>query len=130
MTDQTQEVLNHHLSAFVENNVDEIMKDFTEESEVWLAEGPLKGLAQIRGFFTSIFPLFPTGQTQLNLTQMIVKDELAYITWNADSPQAHVPTGSDSFLVKNGKIVCQTAVVQINLKPALNSIRKDLAESL
>jgi|SRR6516225_464218 hypothetical protein len=118
MTEQTQAVLNHHLSAFVENNLDEIMKDFTEESEVWLAEGPLKGLAQITGFFTSIFPLFPSGQTQLNLTQMIVKDEMAYIAWNADSPQAHVPIGSDSFLVKNGKILFQTAVVQIVPKEA------------
>ena len=118
MTDQTQAVLNHHLSAFVENDLDEIMKDFTEESELWTAEGPLKGLSQIQGFFSSMFPLFPTGQTQLNLTQMIVKDEMAYVAWNSDSPQASVPVGSDSFLVRNGKILLQTVAAQVILKPS------------
>ena len=30
---KTQEIVNHHLSGFSEADVNEIMKDFTEESE-------------------------------------------------------------------------------------------------
>lgn len=34
----------HHLAAFGDNDLDEIMKDYTDTSEVLCKEGLLKGL--------------------------------------------------------------------------------------
>ena len=41
---KTQEVINHHLSAFLDADLNEIMKDFTEDSELLTPDGALKGL--------------------------------------------------------------------------------------
>ncbi|RYE53708.1 MAG: nuclear transport factor 2 family protein, partial [Sphingobacteriales bacterium] len=58
---KTAEVLTHHLAAFGNNDLDEIMKDYTEESEVLTATGTLKGLTPIRDFFADYFKVIPTG---------------------------------------------------------------------
>src|SRR5206468_10683122 len=41
---RTEEILNHHLSAFIDADVNEIMKDFTEDSELLTPDGPIKGV--------------------------------------------------------------------------------------
>ncbi len=52
---KTQEVVTRHLSAFNDADVDEILKDFTEDSELLTPDGPLKGLAVIRSFYGEVF---------------------------------------------------------------------------
>ena len=54
---KTQEILNHHVSAFIETDVNEIMKDFTEESELLTPDGAVKGMNAIRSFFEEILAL-------------------------------------------------------------------------
>jgi hypothetical protein len=109
----TREVLMHHLTAFGENNIDEMMKDYSEESCLCLPDGKLTGLNSIRSFFIEVFKLFPAGKTQLDIKQMIIDNSRAYIAWSADSPVIAVPIGTDSFEIENGIIVWQTAAMHI-----------------
>jgi hypothetical protein len=109
---KTQEILNHHLSAFMEADVDEVLKDFTEESELLTPDGALKGLNAIRSFLEEVFKMVPKGST-LEPKQMIVRDNLAYITWSGESPFVSIPLGTDSFIIENDKIVYQTLAAHI-----------------
>ena len=109
---KTQEILNHHLSAFMEADIDEILKDFTEESELLTPDGALKGLNAIRSFLEEVFKMVPKGST-LETKQMIVRDNLAYITWFGESPFVSIPLGTDSFIIENDKIVYQTLAAHI-----------------
>lgn len=108
-----QQVLNHHLKAFIENNLDEIMLDYSDESFILLPEGKITGLNAIRSFFETAFLLFPAGNTKLELTQTIIENNLVYITWKADSPVISVPLGCDTFNIQNGIIIWQTAALYI-----------------
>jgi hypothetical protein len=54
METSTSDVLNHHLSAFGEGNVEEILKDYTEDSIILHPDGVVKGLQQIEAFFTEV----------------------------------------------------------------------------
>ena len=112
----TQSVIQHHLSAFSENNVEEIMKDYTEASCVCTPDGKLSGLAAIKSFYNNVIPLFPAGKTELEIKQMIFHDDKAYLSWNSDSPVASIPLGTDSFEIKDGKITWQTMAAQIIIK--------------
>ncbi len=105
--------LQHHLEAFGNNDIDEIMKDYTEKSEIWTPEGAIVGLDAISAFMSYAFTLFPKNSTRLDLKQMIVKGNKAYIAWSADSAVITVPLGSDTFEIKEGKIVLQTAAIHI-----------------
>jgi predicted SnoaL-like aldol condensation-catalyzing enzyme len=113
---KTGVILQHHLTAFSENDIDEIMKDYTEASFLCTPDGKLDGLAAIRSFFTEVIKLFPSGKTNLAIKQLIISNDIVYITWTSDSPVAEVPMGSDSFEIKDGKIVWQTLAAHILLK--------------
>ena len=108
----TQEVLNHHISAFVDGNIEEIMKDYDENSELLSPNGTFKGLNGVRSFFEEVFKLFPKG-SEFKMDQYIVRDELIYITWKAESSVVDVPFGSDTFLFKDDKISLQTVAVHV-----------------
>jgi limonene-1,2-epoxide hydrolase len=108
-----QTTVEHHLEAFRNNDIDEIMKDFTEQSEVWTPEGAIVGLEAISAFFSYAFTLFPKDSTRLDIKQMIVKGNKVYIVWNAESAIINVPIGTDSFEIKDGKILWQSTAIQI-----------------
>jgi ketosteroid isomerase-like protein len=103
----TREVLNHHLTAFGGNDLDEILKDYTEESQVLTPAGPLKGLAAIHTFFGDFFAQIPTG-SEFEMQQLSVVDNVAYILWNSKSAVATIPLGTDSFFLEDDKIRLHT----------------------
>ena len=109
---KTVEILNHHLSAFIETNIDEIMKDFTESSEVLTPDGALKGLAAIRSFFVEVFKILPKGST-LELKQQMIRDNIAYVVWTADSSFVSIPLGADTFIMENDTILYQIVAAHI-----------------
>jgi hypothetical protein len=104
---KTQEVIAHHLSAFNDADVDEILKDFTEDSEIFTPEGVLKGLNVIRSFYEEIFKMVPKGSA-LEMKQMFIRENIAYVAWSCESLFVTIPIGADSFIVENDKIKYQT----------------------
>ena len=117
----TEAVLYHHLEAFVNADLDELLKDYTEESEVWTNDGVLAGIDAISQFYRYVFTILPKNQSQLTLKQKIVKDDRVFITWMADSPFINIPMGNDGFLINEGKIVWQIACAHIVQKNEDNS---------
>ncbi|RYY23943.1 MAG: nuclear transport factor 2 family protein [Sphingobacteriaceae bacterium] len=99
----TEQVLNHHLTAFGDNDLEEILKDYTEESEVFTPDGPLKGLDEIRKMFEDFFYAIPKGST-FKMKQSTVKGTIAYIAWESDSAIAKIPIGTDTFFMEGDKI--------------------------
>jgi hypothetical protein len=56
----TSDVLGHHLQAFGDCDLDEIMADFTDDSVLFTPNGALKGLELRRlSLVTSVVPLHP-----------------------------------------------------------------------
>jgi SnoaL-like domain len=110
----TQEnVFQHHLEALGKNDIDELMKDYTEQSELWTPDGAIVGLKAISSFFSYAFTLFPKDKTKLEIKKMIAKDNKVYIVWTADSPIVNVPFATDSFEIKEGKILWQSTAIQM-----------------
>ena len=99
----TNEVLIHHLTAFGNNDLEEILKDYTDESEILTPAGKLTGLADIRTFFADFFALIPTG-SPFGMNQKIVTGNVAYIVWHSDSALATLPVGTDTFFLIDDKI--------------------------
>jgi len=109
---RTKEILDHHLSAFIETDVEEIIKDFSEQSELLTPQGPLTGLGSIRSFFVEIFKAMPKGST-LELKQEIIRDNVAYIVWTGESPFVSIPFGTDTFVIEGDRIIYQALAAHI-----------------
>lgn len=113
-SERSQKVVEHHLGSFGSNDLAAVMEDYTEESIVATPDTTFVGLQQIEGFFASLFPLFPTEGTVLELDRMFIENDLAYIVWHASTPSVSVPLGTDTYIILNDKITKQTFAGVIN----------------
>jgi len=101
----TEAVLQNHLRAAT-IGVDAILEDYTEESVLVTHDATYRGRAEIRGFFTALFNTLPAGffETMKVNRQELVGDH-AYLLW--ERPPM-IPRATDTFVVRNGKILFQT----------------------
>jgi ketosteroid isomerase-like protein len=113
MSANTSDVLAHHLNAFAQGNVDETLKDYTDDSILMHPDGIVKGLAELGSFFSEIYKAFPPGNYSFEMRRQEVHGEVAYIVWKADTPSLDVPVGTDTFVIRDGKIVVQTFAGQL-----------------
>ena len=61
--------------------------------------------------------IIPPG-SDFQMSKQAVEGEVAYIVWSASSPKYDVPLGTDTFIVRDGKIMFQTFAGQIIPKNA------------
>lgn len=101
----TTEVQQHHISAFGVG-LDEIMKDYSEDSVVISQDSTARGLEEIRAFFQEFLDNFPAEAWEsFEMLKVEVVGEVAYQVWKAPP---FVNVGTDTFLIRNGKILIQT----------------------
>ena len=114
--DVTKEVLNHHWKTFQANDLEGTMADYTEESILITPDRIYTGMTEIRENFEAAFAVFPTGSTAMQLNKSVVQQDVAYIIWEATSPKIKLTYGTDTFIIRDGKILRQTyAGVAANL---------------
>lgn len=106
--DKTKEVLDHHWKAFIENRLDEVMADYTEESVLITPDKTFKGLAEIRKNFEDAYKIFPKDKTAFHLNKSVIDRDVAYILWQAKTPTFNLTYATDTFIIRNGKIIRQT----------------------
>jgi hypothetical protein len=103
---QTQATLAHHLQSFGQKSVDGILSDYTEASLIMTPNGPLKGLVEVRKFFTTFIETLPEGFLgAFKILRQEVVGETAYIIWQA---APWVTFATDTFIVQDSKISIQT----------------------
>jgi len=107
-------ILTRHLNAFMEHDLKTLMSDYTEESVMVTPQGTYSGPKEIEGFFTDLIVYFPKLQTSFELDKTVVVDELILIVWHARTPRLVVPFATDTFIMKEGKILCQTFAGELN----------------
>jgi ketosteroid isomerase-like protein len=116
-TEQTGKILLRHWEAFGAGDINAIMADYAEDAVVITPDGLLKGNAQIRSLFAHIFAsMFPPDLSSLNLTKQVVEGEMAYILWSGSSPRCSASFATDTFVIRDGKIVAQTFAAQLEEK--------------
>ena len=110
----TEATLVHHLEAFGEGDVDEILKDYTPESVIITPDGSLHGLGEIRPFFEKMTTeIAAPGTYEFEMLKQVIEGEIAYIAWTFESEKVSIPFGSNTFVIRDGKIVTQTFAAQM-----------------
>jgi uncharacterized protein (TIGR02246 family) len=113
----TEEVLKNHLRAFATGDADEVIKDFTEDSVFVLPDATLRGLDSIRTAYKKFFEsLFKPGTYTITLDRSEVVGDVAYIVWHSVNQGADVTLGTDTFVIRDGKIAVQTVALKIENK--------------
>ncbi len=106
--DKTKEILDHHWTAFKANDLEETMKDYAEESVLITPNATYSGLDEIRNNFVVAFKMFPKDSATFTLDKSIVVKDVGYILWKSKTPRFNLTYGTDTFVIRDGKIIRQT----------------------
>ena len=103
----TETTVRRHLQAFLrQQGMTAILSDYADDALFLSEEKTYHGLREIGKFFEDfIASLPPRAIDQFRLRTLRAVGEVAYITWSAGH---ELPLGTDTFLVRDGKIVSQT----------------------
>jgi ketosteroid isomerase-like protein len=114
----TQEILTHHLTCFGAGDLEGILSDYSEDIVFFLPDGPIKGPAAMKPFFEAMFAEFSKPGITFELHNQSVEGDYAYIFWSADTPDNTYEAGTDTFVIRDGKIVAQSFSANITPKAA------------
>jgi ketosteroid isomerase-like protein len=110
----TGHVLNHHLQALGGGRLDDVLEDYVEDSVLITPDGTNKGLREIRSVFEGFLSgLFKPGTYEIAFDARHVDGEVAYIVWHAKCAAGNIALGTDTFIVKDGKIAVQTFAAKV-----------------
>jgi ketosteroid isomerase-like protein len=104
----TQDVIDQHLKSFYEQDLDMLLADYTPDAVLFIPERPLRGPQAIKPFFESFFSEFAKPGASFSMRQQMVAGEYAYISWTAETADNWYESATDTFVVRNGKIVAQS----------------------
>jgi ketosteroid isomerase-like protein len=112
----TRNVLDNHLKCFGENDLDGVLADYSSDVVLFIPDGPLKGPDAIKPFFQAIFSEFAKPGASFSMRQRYVEGDYAYILWSAETADNSYEAATDTFVVRNGKIVAQSFAATITPK--------------
>ena len=112
----TKEVLDHHLECFDAGDLDGILSDYAPGAVLFTADGPLRGADSIRPLFQAMIAEFGKPGSAFRMKQQFVEGDYAYILWAAETADNVYELGTDTFVVRDGKIVAQSFTGKITPK--------------
>ena len=107
---QTEAVLGHHMESFAAKDLDAILSDYTEDSVLITGDKTYKGVADIGTFFSAMFPgVTPEFLAAFKMVKQEISGDVAYVNWTVEG---FITLGTDTLVVKDGKIAVQTLAIQ------------------
>jgi ketosteroid isomerase-like protein len=112
----TLDVLDNHLKCFRGSDLEGVLADYSKDVVLFVPGGPLKGSVEIRPFFQAILSEFAKPGASFSMRQQCVEGEYAYILWSAETADNSYEAATDTFVVRNGKIIAQSFAAKITPK--------------
>ena len=104
----TKHIIDHHLQAFAERDLKGVLSDYAPDAVFFTQHGPLRGPDRIRPLFQAMIAEFAKPGAEFNMKEQFVEGDYAYILWTAETPDNVYDLGTDTFIVRDGKIVAQS----------------------
>jgi len=112
----TKEVLDHHLKCFGEGDLNGILSGYASGAVLFTPDGPLRGADAMRPLFQAMIAEFGKPGAVFSMQQESVEGEYAYILWSAETAENMYEMATDTFVVRDGKIVAQSYTSKIKPK--------------
>ncbi len=104
----TKDVLDNHLKCFGEGNLKGILSDYAPGAVMFTPGGPLRGADAMRPLFQAMIAEFGKPGASFTMKQQAVDGDYAYIVWAAETADNVYEMATDTFVVREGKIVAQS----------------------
>jgi len=112
----TKEVVERHLKSFGKGDLTGILSDYAPGAVLFTPDGPLRGADAIRPLFQAMIAEFGKPGATFSMKQYFVEGDYAYILWTAETADNVYELGTDTFVVRDGRIVAQSFTGKITPK--------------
>ncbi|HEX9691954.1 MAG TPA: nuclear transport factor 2 family protein [Gemmatimonadales bacterium] len=112
----TSDVLAHHLESFGAGDIDAMLADYAADAVMFTPDGPLMGPDAIRPVLAAMLVEFGQPGMSFEMTTQSVEGDVAYIVWKAETADNVYEMGTDTFVVRSGKIVAQSFAAKTTAK--------------
>ena len=112
----TKDVLDHHVKCFFEFDLEGILSDYAPGAVFFTPDGPLKGADGIRLFYQKMLAEFQKPGVVFSMKHQSVEGDYVYVVWTAETADNVYELGTDTQVVRNGKIVAQSFAGKITPK--------------
>lgn len=112
----TRDIIDRHLNAFFAYDVPGVLSDYGKDIVFFTANGPLNGVDAVRPLFETLIAEFKQPGSSFNMQQYSVEGNHGYILWNAETPDNVYEMATDTFVVRDGRIVAQSFTASVRPK--------------
>jgi ketosteroid isomerase-like protein len=106
LTTSTRTVLGRHLQATLTGQIDEILDNYAEDVVLFVAQGPVRGLDELRHYYKTLLESRPAGFAKaIEFIRQEVEDEVAFVVWRCG---IELVFATDTYIIRDGKIRVQT----------------------
>lgn len=113
MARSPQEIFDHHLQALLAGDVDELLVDYNDDSELITPAGVAQGSSGIRAAFSQLAGAM--ADAKLEVKSQTYSGNVLLLEWTLDAPGFGVD-GVDTFLFDADSIRVQTISQQVRPK--------------
>ena len=107
---RTADVLRSHGEAVDSGDVERIVADYAPRAVLITPEGCVRGHAALRAYWERFLRDWSERFTRFEMIRQEVEGEAAYILWKCPP---EVPLATDTFVIRDGKIVVQTFAAMV-----------------
>jgi ketosteroid isomerase-like protein len=104
----TKDVLDHHIKCFGEGDLEGILADYAPDAILFTPDGPLQGPDAIRPFFQAMLAEFGKPGATISMKHSSVVGDYSYVLWTAQTADNVYELGTDTTVVRDGRIVAQS----------------------
>jgi len=104
------------LEVFWNGDLKGILSDYAPDAVLFTPDGPLRGADAIRPLFQAMIAEFGKPGAAFSMKQYFVEGDYAYILWTAETADNVYEVGTDTFVVRDGKIVAQSFTGKVTPK--------------
>jgi ketosteroid isomerase-like protein len=112
----TTDVVNRHLKYFGQADLKGTLSDYAPDAVMFTPNGTLRGPDAIRPLFQALIAEFGKPGASFNMKVQSVAGDYAYIVWSAETPDNVYELATDTFVVRDGKIVAQSFTSKVATK--------------
>jgi len=99
--------------SFSQHNLEGILSDYAPTAVLFTPDGPLVGVNAIRPLFEGLLAEFAKPGASFEMKYQEIDGDYAYILWAAETADNRYEFATDTFVVRDGKIVAQSFAAKI-----------------
>jgi ketosteroid isomerase-like protein len=112
----TNDVLDRHLRCFAQKDLDGVVADYAPDAVFFIPGTSLRGPEAIKPFFKTLIAEFSKPGASFSMRHQSIAGEYGYIVWSAETADNSYELATDTFVVRDGKIVAQSFAAKVTAK--------------